>query len=244
MTRFASDSGLRSAARITFSASMLLFVVTIVIGILNGIDVWEPNHDSLIGHVHAGTLGWITLGVSGIGFLMFSKGRDVSADEAKRADTLAWAMAISITLYAGAFFLGDAVFSDRIQRPIVGTVLFVVVIWYFTWLLKAHRSYGETTPYRLGFVLGWISLMIGAVLGVILGLFIGKPLGITLACFIAVKLGLGTLSKGVTWRHMIGAGCLATLHDVGPYRTAQPELESADRLPAIYDPFKLELRRI
>lgn len=45
-------------------------------------------------------------------------------------------------------------------------------------------------------------------LGVIAGLFIGKPLGITLACMIAVKLGLGSLSKGVTWRHMIGAGCL------------------------------------
>lgn len=45
-------------------------------------------------------------------------------------------------------------------------------------------------------------------LGVIAGLFLGKPIGITLACFIAVKLGLGSLSKGVTWRHMIGAGCL------------------------------------
>jgi hypothetical protein len=171
MTRFASDSGLRNAARITFSASMLLFVVTIVIGILNGIDVWEPNHDSLIGHVHAGTLGWITLGVTGIGFLMFSKGREVSADEAKQAGTLAWAMVASVTLYAGAFFLGDVVFSDRIQRPIVGTLLFAVVIWYFAWLLKAHRSYGGAAPYRLGFVLSWISLMIGAVLGVMLGLY-------------------------------------------------------------------------
>jgi NhaA family Na+:H+ antiporter len=33
-------------------------------------------------------------------------------------------------------------------------------------------------------------------------------LGVTLACYIAVKLGLGSLSKGVSWRHMIGAGCL------------------------------------
>ena len=171
MASFGSRSGLAQPARITFSASMLLFVVTIVIGILNGIDLWEPDHDSLIGHVHAGTLGWITLGVSGIGFLMFSRDREVSADELNRATTLAWAMVASITLYAGAFFLGDALFSDRIQRPIVGSLLFVVVIWYFTWLLAAHRSYGEARPYRLGFVLSWISLMIGAVLGVILGLY-------------------------------------------------------------------------
>jgi NhaA family Na+:H+ antiporter len=45
-------------------------------------------------------------------------------------------------------------------------------------------------------------------LGVIMGLFIGKPLGITLFAWIAVKLGLGSLSKGVSWRHMIGAACL------------------------------------
>lgn len=171
MAHFASDSGLRKAARITFSASMLLFVVTIVIGILNGLDLWEPDHDSLIGHVHAGTLGWITLGVTGIAFLMFSKGRDVSEAEASRATTLAWAMVGSITLYAGAFFLGDSLFDDRIQRPIVGSLLFVVVIWFFTWLLQAHKAYRGATPYRLGFVLAWISLMIGAVLGVALGLY-------------------------------------------------------------------------
>ncbi len=45
-------------------------------------------------------------------------------------------------------------------------------------------------------------------IGVILGLVIGKPLGITLACWIAVKLNIGALSKGVTWRQMIGVACL------------------------------------
>ena len=76
MNTFAPRSGLSDAARITFTAALLLFIATIVIGILNGIDLWEPDHDSLIGHVHAGTLGWITLGVSGIAFLMFSRDRD------------------------------------------------------------------------------------------------------------------------------------------------------------------------
>lgn len=45
-------------------------------------------------------------------------------------------------------------------------------------------------------------------IGVILGLVIGKPLGITLACYIAVKLNIGALSKGVTWKQMIGVACL------------------------------------
>ncbi|PRY80566.1 NhaA family Na+:H+ antiporter [Yoonia maritima] len=47
------------------------------------------------------------------------------------------------------------------------------------------------------------------VLGVVAGLTIGKPLGIVLICWLAVKLGIARLPKGVTWRHMIGGGCLA-----------------------------------
>ncbi|MGV6815022.1 MAG: Na+/H+ antiporter NhaA [Phycisphaerales bacterium] len=47
-----------------------------------------------------------------------------------------------------------------------------------------------------------------ASLGIIFGLFIGKPLGITLMGFIACKIGLAALPRGVSWRHMIGAGML------------------------------------
>ena len=45
-------------------------------------------------------------------------------------------------------------------------------------------------------------------MGIILGLFLGKPLGIGIACFIAVKLGIAALPRGVSWRHIIGAGVL------------------------------------
>lgn len=145
-----------------------------LVGILNGIDVREPSHDTLVSHVHAGTLGWITLGVTGIGFLMFSKNRTVTPEEAQRAKTLAWAMTGAITLYVMAFFVGNGLFDDRIQRPIVGTVLFIVVVWFFVWLLGANRAYESKSAARLGFVLAWISLIIGAVFGVILGLYIAN----------------------------------------------------------------------
>ena len=174
MAAFASRSGLSNAARITFIGALLLFVVTIVIGILNGIDVYEPDHDTLITHVHAGTLGWITLGVTSIALLMFSRDRDVSADEASRATTMAKWMVGAITLYVAAFLVGDSVFDDRIQRPIAGTILFVVVVWFFRWLLQANKEYGGSSPTRLGFILSWVSLMVGAVFGIILGLFIAK----------------------------------------------------------------------
>lgn len=45
-------------------------------------------------------------------------------------------------------------------------------------------------------------------LGVILGLFIGKPLGITLVSWLACRTGLARLPADVSWRHILGAGCL------------------------------------
>lgn len=45
-------------------------------------------------------------------------------------------------------------------------------------------------------------------LGIVLGLVVGKQLGITGAAFLAVKLGLADLPKGVTWRALHGVSVL------------------------------------
>ena len=67
---------MQTPARLLLRAALLIFVVTIVIGILNGLNVWEPSHNMLLSHVHAGTLGWITLAVAGSAMLMFGEGAD------------------------------------------------------------------------------------------------------------------------------------------------------------------------
>src|SRR5690606_41630091 len=46
-------------------------------------------------------------------------------------------------------------------------------------------------------------------LGIILGLVLGKSIGITLFTWVTVKLGLGDLPIGVTWRHVYGGAWLA-----------------------------------
>lgn len=46
-------------------------------------------------------------------------------------------------------------------------------------------------------------------LGVAAGLVIGKTLGISLASFVAVRLGLGVLPPGTTWRHVVGLAAVA-----------------------------------
>ena len=45
-------------------------------------------------------------------------------------------------------------------------------------------------------------------LGIMLGLLLGKPIGVTLACFLAVALGLCRLPPDLSWRHIAGAGLL------------------------------------
>jgi len=46
-------------------------------------------------------------------------------------------------------------------------------------------------------------------LGVALGLVVGKPIGIALFAWLAVKLGVCELPRGVSWAHVVGAGLLA-----------------------------------
>ncbi|PVG82402.1 Na+/H+ antiporter NhaA [Nocardioides gansuensis] len=45
--------------------------------------------------------------------------------------------------------------------------------------------------------------------GIVLGLVVGKPAGIVLACFVAVRLGLGRLPDRTTWTMVSGIGCVA-----------------------------------
>lgn len=46
-------------------------------------------------------------------------------------------------------------------------------------------------------------------LAVGVGLLVGKPVGIVLFSFLAVRVGLAALPRGVSWPQMVGAGFLA-----------------------------------
>lgn len=171
MSTLASRTQLWPAARITFTAALLLFVITIVVGILNGLDLYEPDHDTLITHVHAGTLGWITLAVSGTALVMFTTDRELTTKEVSQGRAVAWGMTGAITLYVAAFLIGDRIPGDRIQRPIVGTLLFFVVIWFVVWLFRSNAAHARSGVARLGMLLAWVSMLVGATFGVILGIY-------------------------------------------------------------------------
>lgn len=154
----AAPAGVRNL----FRAAMLIFVITIVIGILNGIDVWDVPRNTLLTHVHAGTLGWVTLCVFAGAIWMFGSSDDDSSGRVANFAILA------VALYVVAFWSVDLTTPTSIQRPIGGTLAFIAMVWMFWWAWK--RRGGSWDVARFGMILALVFLVFGAILGVLLGL--------------------------------------------------------------------------
>lgn len=157
------DAALRAPARKLFQWALAIFLVTIVIGILNGLDVWQPSRELLLTHVHAGTLGWITLAVVGVALLVFGGEGDVAS-----GTRLAQVMAGATVVYVLAFAT-----STGIARPLAGTLMLVAIVWTLVWA-TGRRGQARRSVAALAVYLSLISLVIGAILGVLLGLFIAN----------------------------------------------------------------------
>lgn len=157
---------LAPAARPMFLAALSIFVITIVIGILNGMDLWEPSRNVLLTHVHAGTLGWITLAVVGCAMLVFGEG--ANSEVVSRARTVANATIVAVVVYVIAFLTTTGLF-----RPIAGTLMLLAILWVLWWVIGRYSLVPKSVS-RLALLLALISLAIGAVLGVLLGLFIAR----------------------------------------------------------------------
>jgi hypothetical protein len=102
-----------TTARDLYLVAMAVFLVTIVIGILNGADVVEFDRNAILTHVHSGTIGWLTLTIVASTFLLFR-----AADR-----RLMVALAVLVPVYVLAFYTGNFAF-----RAIGGTALLAVVV--------------------------------------------------------------------------------------------------------------------
>lgn len=140
------------AARDLILVAMAVFAVNILIGILNGADAVEFDRNQILTHVHAGTVGWLTLTIVAAAFLMFR-----SADR-----RLMLALAILVPVYVLAFYTGSLPF-----RAIGGTALLVAVAWLLVWVWRAYLG-GERSMPRLAMALGLTAFGYGAIVGVLL----------------------------------------------------------------------------
>lgn len=144
-----------------FRAALVIFVLTVVIGILNGIDAWEVPRDILLTHVHSGTLGWITLSVFGAAIWML-------AAPGEKTGPMANFSIVALSVYILAFGSVEYL-NSSVQRPIGGTLALIAMVWVFAWALRSRRGKGYDVA-QFGMVLSLLFLVIGAVIGVLLGL--------------------------------------------------------------------------
>jgi hypothetical protein len=139
-------------ARDLYLVAMAIFVVNIVIGILNGADVVDFDRNQILTHVHAGTIGWLTLTIVASTFLLFQ-----AADR-----RLMLALAVLVPIYVLAFYTGNYVL-----RAVGGTALLIAVAWLVGWLWRQFLG-GERTLPRLAVTLGVTSFGYGALIGVLI----------------------------------------------------------------------------
>ncbi|HEX7197063.1 MAG TPA: hypothetical protein VF364_09565 [Candidatus Limnocylindria bacterium] len=149
-----------TSARTLYLVAMGVFLVTIIIGILNGADAVEFDRNQILTHVHSGTVGWLTLTLVASAFLLFR------ATDRRLATTLA----ILVPVYVLAFYTGNFAF-----RAIGGIALLVAIGWLIVWLWGRYLG-GERTLPRLAVTLGLTSFGYGAVIGVLIQ--VGLAMGI------------------------------------------------------------------
>lgn len=142
-------------ARLLFYVAMAVFLVTVGIGILNGLDLVDfstPDmRNTLLTHVHSGTLGWISLGIIATAMWL-----------ARTGDRrIAWSFAVLIPLYVLAFYSGNYP-----ARAITGVLLLLAILWVVWWAWTMARA--DMSFPKLAVALGLTTFAIGAIIGVLI----------------------------------------------------------------------------
>jgi hypothetical protein len=144
--------------RFLFRVALVIFTVTVAIGLFNGFQFIELSRAVLLTHVHAGTLGFITLSAFAAAFWLYA-GPGGTMDGHARG--VAIAMAVAVPLYVLAFLTGNFVL-----RAIFGTPVLLIIVGMVVFLIR-NMGTGRSTP-RLGVLLGFTVLVIGSTIGVLI----------------------------------------------------------------------------
>ena len=144
-----------------YQAALLVFVVTVVLGILNGMDLINFSRDVIQTHVHAGTLGWLTLSVIATSLWVFSENGETPVSRgATRA--MAWLAGLSVVAYVLAFYSGSFPARAILALPVV-----LAILWFLAWIWRAMSSGPRSMP-RVGIVAAVFMLLVGATIGTLI----------------------------------------------------------------------------
>lgn len=146
----------RSDARSAFQYGLSVFTLTALLGLANATQVFGAlDRNTLLTHLHSGTLGWITMGVVGLTIWIFGGTNMTTAVRLTAASTAAYVL---------AFWSGNFP-----ARAVFGTTELLVIL-YWWWFAVSHASregFGRVDIPKLSVVLGLTTLVIGSTLGVL-----------------------------------------------------------------------------
>jgi hypothetical protein len=155
------ESPWRTEIKLLFLSAMSVFVITVVIGLLNGQHVMTPGENVILTHVHAGTLGWITLSVFAFGLWLFGEGepRDQNKLYIRSLSVLS---AIAFPLYVLAFLSGNF-----LARAVFGVPVLLAMAGFLGWIIFKLRQ-ARSDLARLAMLYATMTLLLGGLLGVLL----------------------------------------------------------------------------
>jgi hypothetical protein len=155
-----NDVGRWSAqSRLLFRVGLGIFTVTVLIGIVNGFHFVTLSRAVLLTHVHAGTLGWVTLVAMAAAYWLYGNS---SAPLDGHARGVAMGMCICVPLYVLAFLSGNFVLRAVFGVPVLLLIVGVVVL-----LARGIGTAGASNP-RLGVLLAFVTLVVGSTIGVLI----------------------------------------------------------------------------
>ena len=156
--------GYPAATTRAFQYGLIIFTLTALLGLANATQLFGAlDRNTLLTHLHSGTLGWITMGVIGISVWMFGG----SGTTAARNVMLS---ALATAAYVLAFWSGN--FQ---ARAIFGTIELVVILYWWWFAVSRGRAegFGRLDIPKLSVIFGLTTLVIGSTVGVTVQIILG-----------------------------------------------------------------------
>ena len=196
-----------------FQYGLGIFALTVLIGLTNATKIiGDVDRNTLLTHLHSGTLGWITMGVFGIALALFAR------NGAAGPNLLLTALATAA--YVIAFWSGNFV-----ARAVFGVVMLATIFGWWVWVVSRSGSigYGRLTNPQLSVVLGLTTLVVGSTLGVIVQVLLatnnfGEQNG--------VLVGAHAFAQVAGYLVLVAAGAIEWLLNPNAGRTRAGEIQS------------------
>ena len=156
--------GYPAATARAFQYGLIIFTLTALLGLANATQLFGAlDRNTLLTHLHSGTLGWITMGVIGLSIWIFGgSGATLTRN--------VMVSAVATAAYVLAFWSGN--FQ---ARAIFGTIELLVVLywWWFAVSRGMAEGFGRLDIPKLSVIFGLTTLVIGSTLGVIVQIILG-----------------------------------------------------------------------